>query len=205
MLAAVLLVNAVGIAYGFYYYVPQFAATPWWLWPLVPDSPFAVFLMTAALVLVWRGTGSRVFNLVAAGAMVKVGVWTAFVLVAFAGHFRFSLVPDLACAQGLLGCGNMNTVLFYLHLAMALEALIVADLLPRGWREYVGVGAAFVLVDVVDYYWPADHLGRGCPGLFPHTVPCQGHTGTFLVTVAISLGALALLALLHRSARGGEA
>lgn len=205
VLVTVLVVNAVGIAYGFYYYVPQFARTPWWLWPLVPDSPFAVLLMSIALVLIVLGRGHRWVNLVGSVAMVKVGVWTAFVLVFFADHFRFSLLPVLGCAEGVLGCGNMNTALFYLHLGMALEALIVADLLPVSWRAFAGVGGAFVLVDILDYTWPVDHLSRGCSGLFPHTVPCTQHTVTFVVTVLITVATAGGLYALHRKARGEHA
>lgn len=203
VLIAVLVINAVGIAYGFYYYVPQFAVTPWWLWPLVPDSPFAVLLMSIALVLMLAGRGSRLVNLVGSVAMVKVGLWTAFVLVFFADHFRFSFLPVVGCSEGLLGCGNMNTVLFYLHLAMALETLIVADRLPVSWKTFGAVGGAFVLVDVIDYTWPVDHLGRGCSGLFPHTVPCADHAVTFSVTLVISMGTvIALFALAQKATRG---
>lgn len=190
-LLAVQAANLVGILYGFYYYTPQFAATPAWLWPLVPDSPFAVLLMALALGAILAGRGRRWLNLLGAGAMVKVGVWTGIVLVAYADHFGFSLLPDLGCAGGILGCGNLNTALFYLHLGMALEALVVVDRLPTEPAPYLAVGGAFVLADAVDYLWPVDHLGRGCTGLFPHTVPCTGKGLLFATTAALSVAAVA--------------
>lgn len=198
-------VNVVGIAYGFFYYLPQFRQTPVWLWPFVPDSPFAVLLMFVAVSLILANRGRDWVNLLGAGAMVKVGVWTAVVLVWFPEHFRFSFLPDLACPSGpIFGCGNLNTYLFYLHLGMALEALIVADLLPSRPGPYLAIGGAFLATDVIDYHWPVDYLGRGCSGVFPHTVPCDHLTATFLVTVGLSLLSMGLLAGLHRAARQGS-
>lgn len=188
-LLAVQAANAVGIAYGFYYYTPQFEATPAWLWPLVPDSPFAVLLMALALGFLMVGSSKPWLNLLGAGAMVKVGIWTAVVLAWFPAHFGFSWLPQ-ACPTGLLGCGNLNTVLFYLHLGMALEALIVIDRLPKGPVPYLAVGGAFVLHDAVDYLWPVDYLNRGCSGIFPHTVPCIAPGALFAVTVGLSVAAV---------------
>lgn len=194
ILIAVQLANVGGILFGFYYYLPQFGQTPVWLWPLVPDSPFAVLLMALALAYVIAGRSKPWLNLLGAGAMVKVGLWTAVVLAWFPEHFRFSLVPDLGCSTDpIFGCGNLNTYLFYLHLGMAAEALIVTDLLPDSRDVYLALGSAFVLADVVDYHWPVDYLDRGCPGVFPHTVPCDHHGWTFLVTALLSVGAVAAL------------
>lgn len=198
---AVAAVNLGGILYGFYYYLPQFRVTPWWLWPLVPDSPMAVLLATSALVLFALGRDRPVWNLVAMAAMVKVGVWTAVILPWFPDHFGFSWIPGgLAC--GGTGwdfrCADLNTYLFYLHLGMVAEALLLVGRYPRGVRAFVAVAALFVAIDVVDYHWPADHTGRGCPGIFPHTVPCDHHFATFVVTAAVSLAAVAALWGLQR-------
>lgn len=205
ILVLVQLANAVGIVYGFYYYLPQFQATPVWLWPLVPDSPFAVLLMAFALGLILAGRPNRWATLVGTGAMVKVGVWTAVVLAWFPEHFSFSLVPDLGCSTSVIfGCGNLNTYLFYLHLGMAAEALIVSDLLPTDPAPYLAVAAGFVAIDAIDYFWPVDYLGRGCSGIFPHTVPCDHHGLTFLVTAGLSLATmLSLFWLARRAQRPG--
>lgn len=202
ILAAILAVNVVGIAYGFYYYAPQFAQTPFWLWPLVPDSPFAVLLMTAALGLIRLDRSRPLVNLLGAGAMLKVGVWTAIVLAWFPEHFGFSFLPNLSCQGSLVfGCGNLNTILFYLHLGMALEALVVLDELPTRPAPYLGVGALFAAHDVLDYGWPVDYLGRGCDGIFPHTLPCTNVGGVFAVTLGLSVASLAALWWLGRHAR----
>ncbi len=194
ILALVLVVNAIGIAYGFYYYVPQFANTPVYLWPLVPDSPMAVGLMTIALGFVAAGRSRPWLNLLGSAAMIKVGLWTAVVLAWFPEHFSFSLLPVLDCPTGTLGCGNLNTILFYGHIGMAMEALIVVDQLPTGWRPFAAVGGLLALHDVLDYSWPVDYLGRGCNGIFPHTVPCDHLGATFLMTLSLTLGAIGALA-----------
>ena len=193
---AVLLVNLGGIVYGFYYYLPQFAQTPVWLWPLVPDSPFAVLLMSIALLLVLLDRSEPWVNLLGAGAMVKVGVWTAVILAWFPEHFQFSYIPGgLDCTgTGLtFRCADLNTWLFYLHLGMAAEALLVIDLLPRRWPPVLAVGGAMLAADILDYAWPVDYLGRGCHGIFPHTVPCDHLFLTFLVTALLTGLSIALL------------
>jgi uncharacterized membrane protein YpjA len=201
ILASVCLVNVVGLAYGFFYYVPQFAETPVYLWPLVPDSPMAVLLMTVALAYVACGESKPWLNLLGSGAMIKVGVWTAVVLAWFPDHFGFAFLPDLGCPAGpVFGCGNLNTYLFYLHLGMALEPLLVADQLPTEGPAFLAVGGIFAVHDVLDYAWPIDYLGRGCQGIFPHTLPCETVLGTFAVTLAHSLGALILLYAITRRA-----
>lgn len=195
------LANVVGILYGFYYYLPQFRVTPAWLWPLVPDSPFAVLLMAIALGLIIADREIEWVTLLGTAAMVKVGVWTAVVLAWFPEHFSFSLVPDLGCETSIVfGCGNLNTYLFYLHLGMAAELLLVSDLLPSDPGPYLAIGGAFLAVDVVDYYLPVDYTLRGCDGIFPHTVPCDHHGLTFLVTAGLSLATLAGLYLVARRA-----
>jgi uncharacterized membrane protein YpjA len=203
VLALVVLTNLVGIAYGFIYYVPQFARTPVYLWPLVPDSPMAVLSMTVALGALVLDRSRPWLNLLGAGAMVKVGLWTAVVLAWFPEHFGFALVPELGCPTGVLGCGNLNTILFYGHLGMALEALVVLDELPGDARTYAAIGGLFAVHDVIDYAWPIDHLERGCPGVFPHTVPCDHLLSTFTVTLALSLLAVLGLAWGARRAGGG--
>lgn len=205
VLAFVIAVNVVGIVYGFYYYVAQFAATPVYLWPLVPDSPMAVLLMTVALGFVAAGRSKPWLNLLGAAAMVKVGLWTAVVLAWFPEHFSFSLLVATDCPSGWLGCGNLNTILFYGHLGMALEALIVVDQLPEGLGPYAGLGGLLAAHDVVDYAWPVDYLAhRDCAGIFPHTVPCDHLGATFLMTLSLTIGAIGVLAWANHHLRHGR-
>lgn len=174
----VLLVNAGGILFGFAYYMPQFASTPPWLWPLVPDSPFAVLVASAALVLHGLGRGHEIVDALAFVYMAKVGLWTAFVLAFHPVHFSFGFLEP-----------TMNTLLFYLHLGMAVEALVfLVDLTDLGWG-WLPVGGWFLFNDWVDYGWTGYvDPRRTCHGLFPWTVPCD-HIGLVAwVTVGLTVG-----------------
>ncbi len=196
-----LLIDLGGVLYGFYYYLPQFGATPVWLWPLVPDSPLAVMLLGVALSLVLLERSNPTMNLIGAATMIKVGVWTAVILAWFPDHFGFQFLPSGLDCTGTgfdVRCADLNTWLFYLHLAMAAEAILVADLLPTEPKPYLWVGASYLAIDVIDYAFPADHLGRGCDGIFPYTVPCDHLFSTFLVTALLTVLAVAGLYALSR-------
>lgn len=181
--AAVLLANAGGVAFGFYYYLPQFDVTAPGLWPLVPDSPFAVLVASLALLLWVVGRPNRYVDALAFVTMVKVGLWTAFILWLHPAHFDFALVGT-----------STNTVLFYLHLGMAAQGLVfLPDLRPLGWPGWSGLLAWFTFNDAMDYLWPeVTSPIRTCPGLYPWTVPCENAALVGAVTVALSVGLTAV-------------
>ena len=180
------LINVVGIAYGFYYYRAQFAVTPVWLWPFVPDSPLAVLWAELALLLSFVRAKPGVFDVLAVVGNVQVGLWTVYVLTAYAdtmGTFRLSL----------------NTILLGAHAAMALLGLIFLSGLrrrrrtdARGFAWAVALGGAYYLVnDALDYFGP-DYLGTGC-GLRPYTVPCDASMEGALTAVTFALTVLGLV------------
>lgn len=194
------LVNLVGIAYGFYYYAPQFAKTPPWLWPLVPDSPLAVLWAELALLLYWlhrwrggvgepRGVLAATLDGLAFIGNVQVGLWTVYVLLAYADAFGTYTL-------------NLNTVLLAGHAGMAVLALIFVAGVRRRFFEapraqWTGFGIAlayYLLQDAVDYFGPS-YLGTDC-GLRPHTVPCDASMEGVLAAVTFSLTLLAAGALL---------
>lgn len=202
------LVNLVGIAYGFYYYAPQFRETPAWLWPLVPDSPLAVLWAELALVLYWLhrwrgGRGERpgllaaTLDALAFVGNVQVGLWTVYVLLAYADSFGTYTL-------------NLNTLLLAGHAGMAVLALVFVQGVRARARASPGVqwaglalaGVYYLGQDAMDYFGP-DFLGRGC-GMRPHTVPCEAGLEAILagVTFALTLASLALLAALVRPRRG---
>lgn len=209
-------VNLVGIAYGFYYYGRQFAPTPAALWPFVPDSPLAVLWAEAALLLYWLhrwrgGRGERpgllaaTLDALAFIGNVQVGLWTVYVLLAYAGAFG-----TLDFLQG--GGIDLNTVLLVGHAGMAVLALIYL----QGMRvraavqpaiQWAGLGLAlawYLVQDALDYFGP-DFVHAGGCGMRPYTVPCDPALEGVLtaVTFTLTLGAAAALALvLRRPARG---
>ncbi len=189
----IILINLGGIAYGFYYYQPQFATTPAHLWPFVPDSPLAVLWATVPLVLYeFNRRRSAMLDSLAFVANVQVGLWTAYILLYYEPWFgTYSL--------------NLNTLLLVLHLAMAVEALIfVHDLrldFRQGWGRVAAVltpvFAWVMLNDWLDYFY-AGINNRGCAGLRPYTVPCVDLGLTAAVTFGISVLVFAWLAFLTR-------
>jgi uncharacterized membrane protein YpjA len=195
---AILAVNLVGVAYGFYYYSFQFAATSPLYWLFVPDSPLAVLYATVALALYETGRRHDVLDALAVIANAKVGLWTAFVLVFYGDHFAIFTDP----------LTSLNFWLFWGHLGMALEAgIFLEDLRPVGRHGWAGVAGWFLLNDAVDYglvdpgYFPA------CDGLRPATVPCVPGKETVLtaVTVGFTLLGLAVAWWGARNVGEGEA
>ena len=192
------LVNLVGIAYGFYYYLPQFAATPWYLWIFVPDSPLAVLWAELALILWWVRRHVGVLDALAFIGNVQVGLWTVYVLLAYADNFGTYRL-------------NLNTILLFAHAGMALLALIYVHGLRKERRVRAGparlaivLGTLYYLVnDALDYFGPTFRVapGRGPAhecldyGLRPYTVPCRDAAEPVLAGVTITLTLLAAAAL----------
>jgi uncharacterized membrane protein YpjA len=186
-------INLVGIAYGFYYYAEQFRQTPWYLWPFVPDSPLAVLWAELALLGYWVGRRVMALEALAVVGNVQVGLWTVYVLLAYAKEFR---TYEL----------TLNTVLLAGHAGMAVLALIYLEgirdcraKMPR--RAWIGIGVAaayYLLNDALDYFGP-DYLKSGC-GMRPYTVPCDAAREPLLtaVTLGLTLTALVFLTLATR-------
>lgn len=189
-------INLIGIGYGFYYYAPQFAATPWYLWPFVPDSPLAVLWAELALVAYWLRRKPGVLDALAFLGNVQVGLWTVYVLLAYADAFGTYTV-------------NLNTILLAGHAGMAILALVFVEGLrerfrvePRAVLAAVGLATAYYAAqDLLDYFGP-DFLGSGC-GMRPHTVPCDAamEPALVLVTFGLTLTSAAALALAVRHRR----
>lgn len=202
---AIMAVNLGGIAYGFYYYMPQFfgaprldvPATPWYLWIFVPDSPLAVLWAELALLLYCFGKRSAIVDALAVVANVKVGLWTAWVM------FQHDLLPTSDLWTMVT---HLNFTLFWLHLGMvALAFIFLHDLRGAGWRVVAGIGAWLLVNDWMDYAF-AGYESRGCVGLRPYTVDCDGIGLTALVTVGLTVAVVALLAAFAlQSPPGGRA
>lgn len=204
--AVIALVNLVGIVYGFYYYREQFATTPWYLWPFVPDSPLAVLWAELALLGAWVGRRVMALEALAFVGNVQVGLWTCYVLLAYAPSFG-----TLDFLSG--GPLSLNTILLVGHFGMAVLALIFLQGIrecrasPHGRRAEIGIGIAlayYLVNDALDYFGP-DYNPRhlGC-GLRPVTVPCQlgaPETTLTVVTFALTLAATGALWLATRPRR----
>jgi uncharacterized membrane protein YpjA len=129
---AVLMVpNLLGIGFGYFYYwdVGQFNSESLYFrdygwWPFIPDSPNAVVLMAACMILYqFGGRRSRVLDALAFTSMIYVGLWTTGLFLTY---------PD---ELGTFDWGGTNNILFFSHMGMPLEALLLVkdmrrDLVP---------------------------------------------------------------------------
>ncbi|MFP4626990.1 MAG: DUF1405 domain-containing protein [Natronomonas sp.] len=134
-------INLAGTAFGFYYYGSQFSRTPIEMWVFVPDSPMATVLIAAALAAWKLGRPQEWLTTLAFFGNVKLGLWTAYVQLAFWNEFGY-LHPA------------MQQFLFWSHLAMVVQAFLlhrIGDFPP--WA--VGLALLWYAVDTtVDYFVP---------------------------------------------------
>jgi len=207
-LAPILVADALGILYGYYYYASpgeqfdlghlacgpgavQQYCQPVWLWPLVADSPNAVLVAVVA-VLLFRLAGWRSKWLDAAALVlnVYVGLWTATLFLSY---------PD---EMGTFQWGSTNSILFVTHLGMPLQGLTFAwDVRRDRWRW---TEAAVLLLGCAAFVW-VDYWG---PRLHPapfvasfahdHVVGLPGDAWLAIVSPALMLGAVAVWLALAR-------
>ena len=150
----VVAINLLGTAFGFWYYgfhpLPlgdplitwQFAAEPVVLWPFVPDSPVATLFIATAFASWKLGRPNEYLAALAFFGCWKLGLWTPYVLTAFADTF-------LATTWGPL-----YAFLFVSHLAMVVEAFVLHRLFEFRVRAIAVALAWYGLNDVVDYFVP---------------------------------------------------
>jgi len=153
---ALMVPNLIGIGFGYYYYYdvgqfdpasPYFRSVAWW--PFIADSPTAVLLMSISLcAFAFWGKRSKVFDAIAFTAMVYVGLWTTNLFLSY---------PD---QLGTFHLGSTNNLLFFSHMGMPLEALLLVhdmrkDLL--GWGVKLGVVGWNLLNLGLDYWGPHLH------------------------------------------------
>ena len=130
-------VNAVGSVWGFWWYHDQLAATPGWKWPVVPDSPTASTLFTLAVVLQLAGRRLPALEAWAYLVMIKYGLWTVVVLGGY------------ALQTGVLGAEA--ALLIASHAGMAVEALIYQRVYPGSLRGLAAAAVWSGFNDAVDY------------------------------------------------------
>jgi len=170
LLAPLLLLNVVGMAFGWYYYwdVGQFDPAsryyqPPWTWPLVADSPNAVALFfVAALAYKLTRWRNRWLDALAFVLNVYVGCWTTMLFLAYRhdmGTFDYASVAR----------GNANPVLFIAHMGMPLQAFVLWQDLRRDRWGAAGIATvlAFLALYVWVDYWPPLLL-HPAPFLHPH-------------------------------------
>lgn len=116
---ALVVINFIGSLYGFWWYGGQLMSSPWWQWPIIPDSPGSTFLLTIWLVLMlagvdWRRPGMQVLGAIAFVSNMKYGLWTATVLpeAGFKFGWEFDFV-HLSLSHGSMWIQGMLFARFY--------------------------------------------------------------------------------------------
>jgi len=184
---AVVVANLLGTAFGFYFYLPQFGATPAPMWPLVPDSPLATLFAAGAFAGFALGRPQEWLNALAFFGNIILGVWTPYSLVLFQGQWGHS-VP-------------MFQFLFWSHLAMVVQAFVIYRFSEFPTRA-VGLATTWYTGNLlVDYHIPILPAApdSGLYGPYHHTwVPVPGDTPLWLEATAhdaLTTGATVLLVL----------
>ncbi len=150
----VVAINLLGTAFGVWYYRYQLAATPAVMWPLVPDSPTATFLIAAAFAAWAVGRHSEYLTVLAFFGNLIFGVWTPWVLL---------VGWEASVAQAGL---PLHLFLFVSHLGMVVQAMVLHRIAAFRLRAIVVATALYGGNLLVDYFLPV--VGPTDPsGLFP--------------------------------------
>jgi uncharacterized membrane protein YpjA len=173
------IINAMGSAYGFYWYHEQLAVTPPCLWLFVADSPMASTLFTLALLIRGSGALRRLFQVIAFTAAIKYGLWAIVIITQFWINYG--------------SVGSTEIMLWASHLGMAVEGVI--------FLKTVQIERVTVIVTL---FWmlPNDLLDY-CAGFHPYLfAPEQeslAQAAALVLTALITAGLLLLQR--HNSAR----
>jgi uncharacterized membrane protein YpjA len=136
----VLISCIIGTLFGFYYYQGQFEITPVYLWFFVPDSPFFTFMYVLILLFYSYGLRSDTFDAFTFIGLVKVGIWTLFVLFLNYDYY-FSLETR-----------DFRFVIVLLHIGMILVAMtLLKEMGKLNFSRYLMIFAFFMVSDFFDY------------------------------------------------------
>ena len=193
----VLVAIAVGASWwGFTaFYGSQFARTPVYTWPFVPDSPLATTAWIPASLLLKAhldrrpgipGAAVTLFVLWAAVMNAKVGLWTVFVLLYHYDHF-FAGDTAHIILEWTLVASHLGMVAFGVFLFRKVRT-------PAGGALFAVLALAF-LWDFMDYGFARLVLDDPTLRLWPNGVPAEKIdvvAGVSLALSVLSVGALAV-------------
>lgn len=132
-------INIAGTAFGFFFYYPQLGDNPLYLWPFIPDSPLATVFAALTFMLIAHRKRNSIVESIAVIGNLKYGLWTVFVLIYYSEIFY---------------SGNplwMYLFLLLSHLAMAIQAVFVAEISEINIKAFLLASSWFILNDVIDY------------------------------------------------------
>lgn len=183
-LFTMLVINALGSVYGFYWYRLQLQMTDGWLKLFVPDSPTASTFFTLVLLLYLFGRRSPLLEAFAAVTLFKYGIW-AVAMILLSGWM--APVPFFQALQWT------DWMLMTSHLGMAAEAVLYSRFFTYRPFHLVLAGAWVFLNDAFDYGLDTH------PWLSPWLQNLERPIAAF--TVGLSVVSLVLFARLGLSKR----
>ncbi|MDA8236060.1 MAG: DUF1405 domain-containing protein [Clostridia bacterium] len=155
-----ILVNFIGSIYGYYWYRYQLAENPWYLWPLIPDSPLSSTLFMLAMYFWLKGRLNPAFGLLAFLMVIKYGIWAVVI------NLQYWYLTGIFTIE--------NWMLTLSHGGMALEGYLFLRNYPfTRWALYLA-GGWLVIEDIADYLF----------GLHPYLF-AEAQWGLALVTAII--------------------
>lgn len=132
------IINALGSGCGYYWYHEQLAATPFYDWLFVPDSPLASTLVTLALLMRGNSALKRLFQAIAFTAAIKYGIWAMVIIT------QYWLIGGPP--------GFTEVVLWFSHMGMAVEGVIFLKTLRLDRISVSITGLWMLLNDFMDYH-----------------------------------------------------
>jgi uncharacterized membrane protein YpjA len=134
-------INLVGFIFGIYYYMPQLAVTPSYLWLLVIDCPLYVFLFALVLVcLLVRFRLQDVLIFAIFVGLIKYGLWTVLVILLHSSLF-FSVDAAMYC------------FLLVSHVGMMAESVVLWGSFRPTVYNTAAVALFFLANDISDYVY----------------------------------------------------
>ncbi|SIQ46569.1 MULTISPECIES: DUF1405 domain-containing protein [unclassified Paenibacillus] len=180
-----LVVNALGTVYGYYWYKGQLEATvdagnPLWQLVFVPDSPTASLFFTLSLLYllfppVDQGRLGKTVRVLIEGlgtvTSVKYGIWATTMILA--GAARGDMLEPA------------HFMLMASHLGMALEALLYVRFMAVGKIAALAAAGWLLLNDYCDYHY----------GIYPYLPSTLENDVPAVRTFTIGLSIFSLLAV----------
>ena len=171
VVTAIFIGNGIGAVAGvIYWYGGQLAASPWYLWPFIPDSPASTFWVLPALALILcRKPGWSWLNAFAAFGILKYGLWTV-------------IFWSIYWANG--GIVHLEGVaMTFTHFVMAIEGLFLLGFTRLTRAVALGLGGWFLLNDLIDY-GPLQTRPGLPPGVSVQTMRWFALALTLLITMS---------------------
>lgn len=168
-------INLLGTVYGYYWYRYQYAETPFYYLPFVPDSPTASLFFTTVLILFIMGRRNPYLEAFAAVTLFKYGIWA--VAAIFAGAWLVQ--PSVRAMLLFETIPAANWMLVFSHAGMALEALLFTRYYTFGYRHLLVVSIWIFANDFMDYVFDLH------PWVHPSLDPFMAQLGFFTLWLSV--------------------